>query len=126
MAVSLEVDTISPLLFAPLVVSILKHTNSVKGIKSNRPAKMLVVLELFKAFVMTAYKTSGLPVPEALRYLAASSLDSLLAIVIKKSGDLVSADKLQSLMTHQRDKLSRRAVYLESLAINRQQALNKL
>jgi len=124
LAVSLEVDTVSPMLFAPLLVSILKQVDTVKSVKGNRSAKMLLVMELFKAFVITAYKTQNLTVPEALRYLAASSLDSLLAIIIKKSGVLVSADKLKDLMTHQREKLARRAIYLQSLEAARNDKLN--
>ena len=86
---------------------------------------MLLVLELFKAFVITAYKVAGLDVPEALRYLAASSLDSLLAVIIKKGGQLVSSDKLQALLTHQQEKLQRRSLYLSQLeaARNAQLAL---
>lgn len=125
LAVCLEVDTISPMLFAPLLVSILKQVDTIKAVKGNRAAKMLLVMELFKAFVITAYKSANLPVPEALRYLAASSLDSLLAVIIKKSGDLVSPDKLKSLMTHQREKLARRALYLQSLETARNNKLNQ-
>jgi hypothetical protein len=115
LAIALEVDTISPMLFAPLLVSILKQVNDVKPVRSNRTAKMLAAMELFKAFVLVAYQTAGVPIPEALRYLAASTLDSFLAVIIKKSGELVSADKLQQLMIHQREKLARRALYLQSL-----------
>jgi hypothetical protein len=114
-AVCLEVDSVSPLLFAPLLVSILKQVDSVKIVKGNRPAKMLLVLELFKAFVIVAFKFAKIPVPEALRYLAASSLDSLIAVIVKKGGQLVSSDKLQTLLTHQQEKLSRRAFYLAAL-----------
>lgn len=114
-AVTLEVDSISAMLFAPLFNSILKQVESVKVVKGNRPAKMLLVLELFKAFAITAFKFSKQDMPEALRYLSATAIDSLLAVVIKKDGSIVSADKLQALLKHQQQKIQRRANYLQSL-----------
>jgi hypothetical protein len=114
-AICLSVDSISPMVFGPLLVAILKQIGAVKTIKSNRAAKMLLALELFQAFVRTAYETNKKPVPDALKYFAATSCDSLLAIVIKRNGDIVQKDKLDALVEHHKEKLNRRTAFLNAI-----------
>jgi len=101
LAVTMQVDSVSPVLFAPLLCCILKHVGTMKSFKKNRQAKMLATLELFKAFVQTAYAAAQKPIPDVFRAFTASYLDSLLAILIKDDGELVNADKLTSLMKYQ-------------------------
>jgi len=124
-ATCLEVDSVSAMFFGPLLVSILKQVFSVKVLKSNRTAKVLLTMELFKAFIGTAFGIANLPVPDALVYLCGAHLDSFLALIIKQDASLVDKEKLSSLVKHQAEKLSRRAIYLQNLTKSRDEKLKK-
>lgn len=98
-AVTLDVDQVSPSLFAPLLIAILKQVFAVKVLRENRAAKILLTLELVKAFVSAAYGADS--IPSSMRVLCAVGIDSLLAVIVKDNGSLVQAKKLRGLVEYQ-------------------------
>jgi hypothetical protein len=114
-AIALQVDTVSTMSFGPLLVTILRQVGPLKAVGGSRSAKMLLVMELFKAFVQTAYDTAKLEVPTSMRYFIVTALDSMLAIIIKKNNKLLDSSKLDTLLEHHLNKLKTRAEYIHNL-----------
>jgi hypothetical protein len=105
-AVTLDVDVVSPTLFAPLLTATLKQVFAVKALRKNRVAKVLLTLELVKAFTHSAYGESK--VPESMRIICAIGVDTILALVVKPDGSLVKSDKLKGLVLYQQAKVAAR------------------
>ena len=103
-AVALDVDEVSPMVFAPLLIAVLKQVFAVKTLRDNLVARKLLTLEVVKAFVLTAYGASN--IPPSLRVLCALGIDSMLPLIVKDNGSLVQTKKLRSLVKYQLDKAS--------------------
>lgn len=112
-AVTLDVDVVSPQMMAPLLVSIINHVTAVKSLRAERAAELTLTLELFKAFPQVAYAAQNQSVPESLRCLTGTFLDTFLQAFIKPDGTHVEEKKLQLMINYQIQKLK---IHQQSLA----------